>query len=345
MKPRIGIIGGAGLTGRQLAGALAESDFALRLGGRNLGALQAVAGPIGAQAWQLDLFDAKALDRFLQGLEVVVNCAGPFVETGVPVAESCLRSRVHMLDIAGELPWARRAKTLFERQAREAGVSLCVAAGLEVGPLDCLVAEGVAFLGGVTQVQTAGWVSGFLPSQSSARSAIRVAAAPTFGRRRGCWYPRRPAGRGRTFAVGPPLGRKFGIWMPTIEAATVSWWAPEATVEGHFVCPRWAQPGVFTLGQLARVGGTGVALAATRILSKPRGDEPFAFAVELSGPNGNWRNVFSGRGVYETTALILCDIVKELLDNGPRLGRGGVVGPAMLIDPVAALTRWRAQQR
>ncbi len=70
-------------------------------------------------------------------MAVVLHCAGPFSRTSRPMAEACLRTRTHYLDITGE---AEVFESLAARdaEAKAAGVLLLPGAGFDVVPSDCL---------------------------------------------------------------------------------------------------------------------------------------------------------------------------------------------------------------
>jgi short subunit dehydrogenase-like uncharacterized protein len=44
----------------------------------------------------------ESLDRALFGAAAVINCAGPFLDTALPVVEAALRARIHYLDVTAE---------------------------------------------------------------------------------------------------------------------------------------------------------------------------------------------------------------------------------------------------
>lgn len=46
--------------------------------------------------------DADSLDAMLEGVQFIVNCAGPFLDTASPLVEAALRARVHYLDLTAE---------------------------------------------------------------------------------------------------------------------------------------------------------------------------------------------------------------------------------------------------
>jgi short subunit dehydrogenase-like uncharacterized protein len=75
----------------------------------------------------------------LEGIKLVLHCAGPFSETSAPMIEGCLAVGAHYLDITGEI--AVLEHTLAKQQADRAhkvGVVLCSGVGFDVVPTDCV---------------------------------------------------------------------------------------------------------------------------------------------------------------------------------------------------------------
>jgi short subunit dehydrogenase-like uncharacterized protein len=70
----------------------------------------------------------------------VLHCAGPFVHTFRQMAEACLRTKRHYVDISGEIPGFEALATM-NAQAKEAGIMLLPGGGFDVVPSDCLAAH------------------------------------------------------------------------------------------------------------------------------------------------------------------------------------------------------------
>lgn len=75
-------------------------------------------------------------DPDLDGVGLVLHCAGPFSATSKPMIEACLAAGVHYLDITGEVDVFEYA---YDR-AREASVVVCPGVGFDVIPTDCVAA-------------------------------------------------------------------------------------------------------------------------------------------------------------------------------------------------------------
>ena len=77
-----------------------------------------------------ELRDPAEIVRNLDGIDLVLNCAGPFVNTCAPLLEACLDANVHYLDITGEIDVFalchhahNRARSIKESSSRPASVS------------------------------------------------------------------------------------------------------------------------------------------------------------------------------------------------------------------------------
>jgi short subunit dehydrogenase-like uncharacterized protein len=109
------------------------------LAGRS-GAIRALAESHGLEARVMTLEDGAALWRSLEGVEVVLHCAGPFSRTSKPMADACIAVRAHYLDITGELA-VFEALAARHDEATAARVMLLPGAGFDVVPSDCLAAH------------------------------------------------------------------------------------------------------------------------------------------------------------------------------------------------------------
>ncbi|GCD93700.1 saccharopine dehydrogenase family protein [Embleya hyalina] len=73
-----------------------------------------------------DVADPAALDRAFAGAAAVINCAGPFSATTLPVADAAIRAGAHYLDVSAE---QAATATLFDTRGEQA-----TAAGLVLAP-------------------------------------------------------------------------------------------------------------------------------------------------------------------------------------------------------------------
>lgn len=148
------LYGSYGYTGRLIAEHARERGLTPLLAGRDAGALAAQAAELGLPHRPFALDDAAALDAALRETRVVLHAAGPFSHTARPVAEACLRTGAHYLDVTGEIGVFERVAALDGR-AKEAGVMMMPGAGFDVVPSDCLAAHLKRRLPSATSLQLA----------------------------------------------------------------------------------------------------------------------------------------------------------------------------------------------
>ncbi|MFJ7216434.1 saccharopine dehydrogenase NADP-binding domain-containing protein [Amycolatopsis sp. NPDC098790] len=89
------VYGAYGHTGRFVVAELRERGFTPILSGRDAAKLP------GGRPASVD--DPAALDRALDGVAAVINCAGPFAATARPVVEATARAGVPYVDVAAEI--------------------------------------------------------------------------------------------------------------------------------------------------------------------------------------------------------------------------------------------------
>lgn len=158
------LYGANGYTGELTARLATARGQRPILAGRNAATVEPLARELGLEHRVFGLGDAAAVDAGLGGVRVVLHCAGPFAHTSRPMADACLRAKVHYLDISGE---AVVFESLFLRhaEAKAAGVMLLPGAGFDVVPSDCLAAHLKRRLPGATRLALAfssggGWSRG-----------------------------------------------------------------------------------------------------------------------------------------------------------------------------------------
>jgi NAD(P)-dependent dehydrogenase (short-subunit alcohol dehydrogenase family) len=131
----IAVYGASGHTGRFVVAELQRRGLPVMAVGRTAASL-AVFQQIKTAVAPLD--DADVLDRALSSAKIVINCAGPFLDTAKPIIESALRVGAHYLDVTAEQQSARDTLSNFNRAAQDANVILVPAAGFFGGLADLL---------------------------------------------------------------------------------------------------------------------------------------------------------------------------------------------------------------
>jgi short subunit dehydrogenase-like uncharacterized protein len=145
------IYGSYGYTGALIVRMAVERGLRPVLAGRDAEKLKRQAAPLGLDHLSFSLGNQADIDAALTGVSAVVHCAGPFSRTSKPMAEACLRTGTHYLDITGEIE-VFEALARRDAEAKAAKVMLLPGAGFDVVPTDCLAAHLKRRLPGATRL-------------------------------------------------------------------------------------------------------------------------------------------------------------------------------------------------
>jgi short subunit dehydrogenase-like uncharacterized protein len=139
-RPNFLLYGANGYTGKLIAHLATERGLRPVLAGRDRASVEQLARELNLESHVFSLEDAGTIDKALSEVSVVLHCAGPFSRTSKPMADACLRTKTHYLDITGE---AAVIESLAARdeEAKQNGVMLLPCVGFDVVPTDCLAAH------------------------------------------------------------------------------------------------------------------------------------------------------------------------------------------------------------
>ena len=129
----VAVYGAGGHTGRFVLAELRRRGMPAVAVGRDGATL-----PPGVPGRVAAIADARALDAAFAGCAVVINCAGPFLDTARPVIEAAIRAGASYIDVTAEQASAMDVFEAFDAPARAAGVAVIPAAGFYGGLADLL---------------------------------------------------------------------------------------------------------------------------------------------------------------------------------------------------------------
>ena len=333
---RILIYGANGYTGQLIVEALALRGFKPVLAGRNRDALEALAQKFRLTRRVFELGEPAEIARNLDGIELLLNCAGPFSKTCEPLLEACLALKVHYLDITGEIDVFALCHHAHNR-ARHQGVVVAPGIGFDVVPTDCLAAMLKQRLADASELVLAFEATGG-PSPGTARTSVEGLAKGGRVRRDGQLVDVPLAFKTREFerngqrrtAMTIPWGDVYTAYVSTgianIEVyMTVS---PKSVARMRWL--RHAQPLLrfeplrkfFESRAVARAQGPDAERRRTSgctIWGEVRNAAGREVKLMLTTPNG-----------YALTASAALGIVKRVLDAAPA---GGYYTPSQLMGP------------
>lgn len=207
------VYGAYGYTGVLIAELAAEQGIPVLLSGRNAEKLALLGDRLGLPYAQASLDDPAGLDALLSDCSVVLHCAGPFVQTYQAMAEACLRTGCHYLDITGEIAVFEELAALHGK-ALERKVMLMPGVGFDVVPTDCTAAYLAERLPDAVQLSLAFKSVGSRMSHGTASTMVLGLGEPNYQRRSGQIVPVPMGsaslsvdfGRGPTEVSGIPWG-------------------------------------------------------------------------------------------------------------------------------------------
>ncbi|GAA2838456.1 saccharopine dehydrogenase NADP-binding domain-containing protein [Crossiella cryophila] len=165
--------------------------------------------------------DPDSLDRAFAGVLAVVNCAGPFADTAVPVVEAAIRAGAHYVDVAAEQSVTLDLLARFDAPARRAGVAVVPAMAFYGGLGDLLATAAAADWTEADDVQVAIALDSWLPTLGSRRTGARNA-----GKHRvytGGQFVQPPSTPSTlTWKFPDPIGEQQLVEMPSADQATIA---------------------------------------------------------------------------------------------------------------------------
>ena len=304
------IYGATGYTGRMAAARAKEAGLTLVVAGRDQASLQALAATLGVE-YRLFALDVPAdVERELQDITVLLNCAGPFVHTAGPLVAACLRTHTHYLDIAAELDSYQLAAH-YDREAVDAGVMLMPGSGGSVAMLGSLAARALEQVAAPSSLRIALHVSGAM-SRGSAVSANQHLAARCLMRKGDLLTPRAPDEL-RDFDFGKGVVSCFPVTLPDLITIAHQTGIGDIETYVHVSGNAFAESGIDALPD----GPT----------AQERVDNRYQAAVEVMDADGAVTHaVLDTVNGYSFTPLAAIEAARRVLEGDVRPGFQTPVG-------------------
>jgi len=319
------IYGVTGYTGQLVVERAKELGMRPVLAGRNAARTKAVAERYGFVWKAFSLTDRPALEAALKNVEAVLHIAGPFSTTAKPMADACIATGTHYLDITGEID-VFEALAARDAEAKAARVMLLPGCGFDVVPSDCLAAHLKGRLKDANTLDL--FVIGLgQVSRGTAKTAIEGLKYGTRVRREGKIVALK---RGEEKAFQFPEGEKRGIPVSWGDVSTV-WHStdiPDITVYFPATGRLKKLAQLNPLMRLLLASAPGQAWLKRNIDSRPPGPSAESRAKAHAEILGVARNA-AGEKVqsllrtpdgYTLTAMTTLEIVKRLPEGAAEPG-------------------------
>jgi Saccharopine dehydrogenase NADP binding domain len=321
---RVGVFGANGHTGRFVAAELARRNLAARFVGRNQGALSQLQAALNHGEIQLaSIEDPVSLARAFDGLDAVINCAGPFLDTSRPVIAAALTAGCHVLDVTAEQVTVLDTIATFDNTAKAASRVVMPAMAFFGGLADILVTSVVADWSYVDTIEIAVALDSWHPTAGTRRTGERNTATRLIVRD-GALMPVPSPPLTSTWRFPEPFGVQPVTCLTLSEIITLS---------------RHIKAGAITSFMNARP----LADLADQTTPPPQGsdalgrsDQLFAMSVRATRAMELREATLSGRDIYAVTApLVVEACVRLLADATPAWA--GVRSPGEVFDAKAFL--------
>jgi short subunit dehydrogenase-like uncharacterized protein len=328
------IYGANGYTGKLTAAEAVRRGMRPVLGGRNKAAVAQLAGELGLEYRVFDLDEPDKVRQAINGMKLVLHCAGPFSVTSAPMASACLEEAVHYLDITGEISVFAAIHGLRDRAIR-ADVVLLPGAGFDVVPSDCLAACLVNALPAATRLQLAFELGGG-PSAGTAKTSVEGLKVGGCIRRNGkleqvplAWKTRKiPFAHAERTGVTIPWGDVYTAYVSTgIPDIEVYMSLPPATI-ANLRRMRWVQ-GLLGLAPVQSFLKKRIVKSVSGPSDQVRNDSDSQLWGQVTTADGRTAQAtMTTPNGYDLTASASLGIVEFLLGNDVE---GGFYTPSLLM--------------
>jgi short subunit dehydrogenase-like uncharacterized protein len=305
----IAIIGAAGHTGRFVADEVTRRGLrAIRIG-RNAEKLASTNDAKNTEKGRIvQLNDPASLDAALAGADIVINCAGPFIDTAATVIDAAMRANISYLDVAAEQATVQNIFQEYDTIARAAGLVVLPGAAFFGGMADLLASAIASDDDKIEKLAVAVGLDSWHPTKGTRltgernktpkviQRAGRLAVMPTVAETAWWNFP-------------APIGRREIVMVPMSEIITLS---------SHLTADRiesWMN--IEALQDLR--SSTPLPNLGDGILGSP---QRFAMEVVVDVNGQSSRVTAVGRDIYYTSAQIVVEAAERLLNGQTKVASG-----------------------
>lgn len=310
------VYGATGHTGRFVVDELLRRGLTAVVAGRNAARLADMPERhVGLEQRVFELNEPRLVRQACEGVGAVINCAGPFMDTALPLARAAVAAGAHYLDVTAEQAAVRDLYRELDAPARKAGVAVVPAMAFYGGLADLLVTDALDGESQADEVEVAIGLDRWWPTAGTRTTGARNTATRLVIRDGALAPLASPAPTG-TWSYPSPLGDQTVVLLPFSEVFTI----------GRHLDVRELRSYLNT-APLEDLHDTATP-APTAVDKDGRSAQQFVVDVVVRRGSDSRRLTASGRDIYAVTAPIVTEGVVRLLDgrhHGPGASAPGQV--------------------
>jgi len=316
----IAVYGATGHTGQFVVREVLRRGLPVVAVGRSTARLDETIPPaVPRRIAELD--DPGSLEQAFAGCAVVINCAGPFLDTAAPVARAALHAGCHYIDVTAEQASAQASFADFDAPARAAGRVVIPAAGFYGGLAD-LLASALASAGDIDEITVAIGLDRWWPTAGTRKTGERN-TVPRVVVANGRLAPLAPSAEVPDWTFPAPLGNQPMIDLPFSEVITMAHHLKVGAIRS--LLNRSALDDI-------RDASTPPPTATD---DSGRSAQRFELVVRLVQDGVTKTAGVRGQDIYAVTAPIVIEAALRLL--APSYRRSGALALAEAVDPIELL--------
>jgi len=316
----VAVYGATGHTGQFVVREAQRRGLSVVAVGRNVIRLAEMFPSVAARRVAV-LEDPASLGQAFEGCAVVINCAGPFLDTAGPIAQAAVRAGCHYVDVTAEQASAQATFADLDVAARAANRVVIPAAGFYGGLAD-LLASALAPVGHIDEITIAIALDRWWPTVGTRNTGERN-TVPRVVVRDGHLAPLAPSGPASDWRFSLPLGHQRMQALPFSEVITLAHHLKVGTIHSLLNCSALDDIRDRTTPPPTPVDDTG------------RSAQRFEMAVQLVQHGVTKTANARGQDIYAVTAPIVIEAALRLL--APSYRRCGALALAEAVDPIDML--------
>ena len=296
----IAVVGAAGHTGRFVVKELRRRGMIPILIGRDAHKLILVRDGDGEMVRTAQMDDAASLNAALRGASAVINCAGPFFDTALPVIDAALRAGIHYLDVSAEQVTVQTIMEARHDAAVRAGVTLLPAAAFYGGLADLLATSAANGATHLDEITVAVGLDSWHPTEGTRITGARNTAKRLI-QKDGILVPVNAAQPHRHWVFPAPLGEQEMVMVPFSEMITLTGHLNVSSIES------WINVAALLDLRDAKTPPPHVSSESGR------SEQLFVMDVRVCAGAQITRATATGHDIYATSAPIIVEAAQRLL--------------------------------